>query len=131
MIVCQCTKLAQFNVLIRLSSHLARAVKDQVAELIMMHETESTYYERIGLHFVRPDHSKRIDKIQVGDKVRLISDQHNGFAAVGKVLKINLTGVEKSVTYKTFTEVDFERRHNSSVEQGIFKVRDAWLCLLN
>ena len=34
----------------------------------MLYQTELTYYERIGKHFVRPDYSNGIGKIQVGDK---------------------------------------------------------------
>ena len=46
-------------------------------------------------------------------------------------MKVSLPGVEKKIAYKTFTEVNFEGGLNPSAEQGIFKVRDAWLTLLN
>ena len=38
-----------------------------------------------------------------------------------------MQGVEKKIAYKTFTEVDFDVSCNPSAEQGVYKVRDAWL----
>lgn len=48
--------------------------------------------------------------------------------------KVNLEGVEQKVAYKTFTLVDFDvlsATSTSSAEQGLYKVRDAWLMKLS
>ena len=91
------------------------------------------YYDRVG-NGTEPNYSLIRGNIKVGDRVRLISlspKTAGGFPAQGTVIRVTLQGIEKKIAYKTFTEVDFDVSScNPSAEQGVYKVRDAWLKLL-
>ena len=80
------------------------------------------------------NYSMILGDIKVGDRVRLISISPKtaaGFPAEGKVMKVDLQGAEeKKLHTSTFTEVEFGKSCNPSAEQGVYKVRDAWLQLL-
>ena len=100
----------------------------------MLHNTESVYYDRVVHGFVKPNYSLILGNIKVGDRVRLIklsTDAVAGFPAEGIVIDINLHGMEQRIEYNTFTNVNFDVSADSSTEQGVYKVRDAWLMKLS
>jgi len=105
----------------------------------MLHNTSSVYYDRrvYGSLNPEPNYSAILGNIKVGDRVRLIKLSTGAvaeFAAEGTVTEVNLAGVEQKVAYKTFTTVDFDvlsATSTSSAEQGLYKVRDAWLMKLS
>ena len=114
-------------------------VESAISRIIMLHNTSSVYYDRrvYGSLNPEPNYSAILGYIKVGDRVRLIKLSTGAvaeFAAEGTVTEVNLAGVEQKVAYKTFTTVDFDvlsATSTSSAEQGLYKVRDAWLMKLS
>ena len=114
-------------------------VESAISHIVMLHNTSSVYYDRLvyGSLNPEPNYSAILGNIKVGDRVRLIKLSTGAvaeFAAEGTVTEVNLAGVEQKVAYKTFTTVDFDvlsAASTSSAEQGLYKVRDAWLMKLS
>ena len=114
-------------------------VESAISRIVMLHNTSSVYYDRrvYGSLNPEPNYSAILGYIKVGDRVRLIKLSTGAvaeFAAEGTVTEVNLAGVEQKVAYKTFTTVDFDvlsATSTSSAEQGLYKVRDAWLMKLS